>query len=119
MLQHFQADDFSREGIPFTVLQQLRSEATVVDQDFSSPPVLEVEGECTYYSPTDDMAMDKVSSVVLQVPPSLVKLAKAGTARVQQLDAGTVTLLEPAGQSCVLCAEQDVRKPGVPVTKSC
>jgi len=28
--------------------------------DGSRPPQLEVEGECTYYSPTDDMAMEKV-----------------------------------------------------------
>lgn len=61
MLNRFQPDDFSREGIPYEVLHELKSEAAAAGAgDGSSPPLLEVEAECTYYSPTDDMAMEKV-----------------------------------------------------------
>eukprot|EP00878_Enallax_costatus_P020355 GHUV01021510.1.p1 GENE.GHUV01021510.1~~GHUV01021510.1.p1 ORF type:complete len:707 (+),score=273.69 GHUV01021510.1:214-2121(+) len=61
MLNRFQPDDFSREGIPYDVLQELKSAAVAAGaDDGSSPPILEVEAECTYYSPTDDMAMEKV-----------------------------------------------------------
>uniref|UniRef100_A0A383VEV2 C2 NT-type domain-containing protein n=1 Tax=Tetradesmus obliquus TaxID=3088 RepID=A0A383VEV2_TETOB len=58
MLNRFQPDDFSREGIPYEVLGALRQQAG--GADVSVPPRLQVEGECTYYSPTDDMAMEKV-----------------------------------------------------------
>eukprot|EP00882_Tetradesmus_deserticola_P012294 GHRQ01013028.1.p1 GENE.GHRQ01013028.1~~GHRQ01013028.1.p1 ORF type:complete len:287 (+),score=158.48 GHRQ01013028.1:364-1224(+) len=61
MLNRFQPDDFSREGIPFEVLGALRQQAAAAGaRDTSQPPRLQVEGECTYYSPTDDMAMEKV-----------------------------------------------------------
>lgn len=61
MLNRFQPDDFSREGIPYDVLQELKSEAVAAGAgDGSTAPMLEVEAECTYYSPTDDMAMEKV-----------------------------------------------------------
>lgn len=43
------------------MLSTLRSESLSAGLgDGSRPPHLEVEGECTYYSPTDDMAMEKV-----------------------------------------------------------
>lgn len=46
------------------VLDSLRQESIATNQgDGSRPPQLEVEGECTYYSPTDDMAMEKVRSL--------------------------------------------------------
>ena len=46
---------------PPGVLSTLRDESIAAGLgDGSRPPVLEVEGECTYYSPTDDMAMEKV-----------------------------------------------------------
>jgi hypothetical protein len=61
MLNRFQPDDFSREGIPYEVLGALRQQAAAAGAaDCSQPPRLQVEGECTYYSPTDDMAMEKV-----------------------------------------------------------
>lgn len=61
MLEHFAPDDFSREGIPHGVLAALRREAgATVLRRGGPPPPLVVEGECTYYSPTDDMAMEKV-----------------------------------------------------------
>lgn len=61
MLNRFQPDDFSREGIPFDVLQELKEESNAVGAgDGSTAPMLVVESECTYYSPTDDMAMEKV-----------------------------------------------------------
>jgi hypothetical protein len=61
MLNRFQPDDFSREGIPYEVLGALRQQAAAAGAgDSSQPPRLQVEGECTYYSPTDDMAMEKV-----------------------------------------------------------
>lgn len=61
MLNRFQPDDFSREGIPYDVLAALRRDAAAAGfGDSNLPPKLEVEAECTYYSPTDDMAMEKV-----------------------------------------------------------
>ncbi|KAF8057725.1 hypothetical protein HT031_005909 [Scenedesmus sp. PABB004] len=71
MLTRFAPDDFSREGIPFEVLAALRAEAAdaaprggdpaaLAAALGTGPPRLVVEAECTYYSPTDDMAMEKV-----------------------------------------------------------
>eukprot|EP00879_Flechtneria_rotunda_P021606 GHRR01022773.1.p1 GENE.GHRR01022773.1~~GHRR01022773.1.p1 ORF type:complete len:562 (+),score=210.02 GHRR01022773.1:1856-3541(+) len=62
MLDRFQPDDFSREGIPFDVLTELREQAAAAGlaAESSRPPQLLVEGQATYYSPTDDMAMEKV-----------------------------------------------------------
>lgn len=49
------------------VLDTLRQESIAAELgDGSRPPVLEVEGECTYYSPTDDMAMEKVRQLSAQ-----------------------------------------------------
>eukprot|EP00877_Chromochloris_zofingiensis_P005908 jgi/Chrzof1/1570/Cz10g12240.t1 len=56
----FQADDFAHDGIPGDVLAALRSEASGAGVDYNRPPDIEVEAEGTYYSPTDDMVMEKV-----------------------------------------------------------
>lgn len=58
----FQADDFAHDGIPGDVLAALRSEASGAGVDYNRPPDIEVEAEGTYYSPTDDMVMEKVTT---------------------------------------------------------
>jgi hypothetical protein len=60
MLARFQPDDYAPDGISPAVLAALRRAAAAAGQDAGAPPALEVEAECTYYSPTDDMVMEKV-----------------------------------------------------------
>lgn len=63
------------------MLDTLRSESISTGLgDGSRPPTLEVEGECTYYSPTDDMAMEKVClmSVLLHIRSSVCCILHAG-----------------------------------------
>lgn len=43
------------------VLSELRAEAVSQGVDPHAAPQLEVEAECAYYSPTDDMVMEVVS----------------------------------------------------------
>ncbi len=55
-----QADDYAPDGIPANVLAALRGAARAAGADWSSPQPPDVEGETIYYSPTDDMVMEKV-----------------------------------------------------------
>jgi hypothetical protein len=62
MLARFQPDDYAPDGISPQVLAALRRAAAAAGADAGAPPALEVEAECTYYSPTDDMVMEKVGA---------------------------------------------------------
>jgi hypothetical protein len=60
-----QPDDYAPDGIPPHVLAALLRAAKAAGVDPNRPPALEVEAECTYYSPTDDMVMEKVRGACL------------------------------------------------------
>ena len=49
-----------RVAIAADILSALRAEAVAGGIDPNQPPKLQVEAECTYYSPTDDMVMEQV-----------------------------------------------------------
>jgi len=58
-----QPDDYAPNGIPSDVIAALNGAARAAGADASKPPAWEVEAECVYYSPTDDMVMEKVGGV--------------------------------------------------------
>jgi hypothetical protein len=60
LLSRFAPDEFAPEGVPPRVLAELRAAAAAAGQDPGAPPEVEVEGGTVYYSPTDDMVMEKV-----------------------------------------------------------
>jgi len=59
-LSRFQPDDYAPDGVPPQVLAALQRAAAAAGEDGSAPPAVEVDGEAVYYSPTDDMVMEKV-----------------------------------------------------------
>ncbi|KAI8463417.1 MAG: hypothetical protein J3K34DRAFT_444097 [Monoraphidium minutum] len=56
----FAPDDYAPDRISPQVTAALQRAATMAGVDASAPPALEVEADCTYYSPTDDMVMEQV-----------------------------------------------------------
>ena len=56
-----QPDDYAPDGVPPDVLEALRRAARDAGADADRPPPLAaVEAEGTYYSPTDDLVMERV-----------------------------------------------------------
>jgi hypothetical protein len=60
LLSRFAPDDYAPDAAPPGVLAELRAAARDAGQDPDIPPAVEIEGGTVYYSPTDDMVMEKV-----------------------------------------------------------